>query len=336
MYQNLKVDIIYYNTNTDFELEFNLCGCCRMRLLTDKASEQKSLVHMLARGVSRSRIIIVIGSLFGDNGIINLVSSAIGTSLETADNAAYGISGNDEISVLKGSTPLVTSEGYFGGCIIESGPQTMILLTENKSIRKTIMNTLIHPYVEELSAVALKEKAASVQMAEIKPEAEPITETAEVAYEEPTADFENAEQPAEEIDAEEIPISDDAEDEENFDDVQTSDGMVFTADGADNNDDGKPADNSQLFVEAGVGDYTQKSYYTGNDYNADVEDFVFNKPQNISSRKSKINLNVLLLVITVILLIAVAAICFCVFYIPAKNDISAAEYIHDIFKTLFA
>ena len=30
MFQNLKVDVIYYKTNTDFEMEFNLCGCCRM------------------------------------------------------------------------------------------------------------------------------------------------------------------------------------------------------------------------------------------------------------------------------------------------------------------
>ena len=39
MFQNVKVDIIYYDTSTDFELEFNLCGCCRMRLLTDKTDD---------------------------------------------------------------------------------------------------------------------------------------------------------------------------------------------------------------------------------------------------------------------------------------------------------
>ncbi len=330
MYQNLKVDIIYYNTNTDFELEFNLCGCCRMRLLTDKASEQKSLVHMLARGVSRSRIIIVIGSLFGDNGIINLVSSAIGTSLEKTDNAAYGISGNDEISILKGSTPLVTSEGYFGGCIIESGPQTMILLTENKSIRKTIMHTLIHPYVEELSAIALKEKAAGVQ----KPESAPIAETPETIAEEVTPVSDVAEQPTEEKEPESEPVADEQEENAVFDDVQTSDGMVFTAEDGDKENDTKHADNSQLFVEAGVGDYTQKSYYTGNEYNAEVDDFVFNKPRNRGS--GKFNFNMLILIVTIILLVAVAALCFCVFYIPAKNDVTAVQYIRDIFKTLFA
>ena len=38
----MKVDVIYYKTNTDFEMEFNLCGCCRMRLLTDKAPDRKT------------------------------------------------------------------------------------------------------------------------------------------------------------------------------------------------------------------------------------------------------------------------------------------------------
>ena len=40
MFQNLKVDVIYYKTNSDFEMEFNLCGCCRMRLLSDKTPDK--------------------------------------------------------------------------------------------------------------------------------------------------------------------------------------------------------------------------------------------------------------------------------------------------------
>ncbi|MEE1185066.1 MAG: hypothetical protein UHX92_03205, partial [Acutalibacteraceae bacterium] len=159
MFQNVKVDIIYYDTSTDFELEFNLCGCCRMRLLTDKTDDQKLFLHMMARSVSRSRIIILTGKLFGDDGIINLTANAISKSIVAADNKLYGISSDDNIEIIEGSIPLVTPEGYFGGCIIESGPQSMVLLSDNKNIRKSIMNTLIHPYIEEMSAIALKEKA---------------------------------------------------------------------------------------------------------------------------------------------------------------------------------
>ena len=161
MFQNLKVDIIYYRTNTDFEMEFNLCGCCRMRLLTDKSPDKKAVLHSLSRAVSRSRIIIITGALFGDDGIINLVSKAIETRLEAVDNKTYGISGDEAIKILKGATPLVTADGYFGGCIIESGPQTMVLVSENKNIRKYVMENLIHPYIEQLCAIELSEKAAA-------------------------------------------------------------------------------------------------------------------------------------------------------------------------------
>lgn len=159
MFQNMKVDIVYYKTNTDFEMEFNLCGCCRMRLLTDKSPDRKTMIHSLARAVSRSQIIIVVGSLFGEMGSISSVAGAIGTKTALVDNKTYGIKSDEEINIISGSTPLVTSDGIFGGCIIESGPQTMILLTENKVVRKNLMFTLIHPYIEEIYANELRERA---------------------------------------------------------------------------------------------------------------------------------------------------------------------------------
>ena len=135
MLYNLRSDIIYYKAGSDFELEFNLCGCCRMRLLTDKPSNKKAFVHSLARAVSRSRVILIAGPLFGADSTIETVAQALGTTTETVDNTAYNIASEDEIAIIKGSLPLVSSDGSFGGCIIESGPQTMILLTDNKTLR---------------------------------------------------------------------------------------------------------------------------------------------------------------------------------------------------------
>ena len=43
MVQNLRVDIIYHLSPSDFEMEFNLSGCCRMRLLSDKTSDKTSI-----------------------------------------------------------------------------------------------------------------------------------------------------------------------------------------------------------------------------------------------------------------------------------------------------
>ncbi len=223
MLQNIKVDVIYYLTATDFEMEFNLCGCCRMRLLTDKAADRKGFVHMLSRAVSRSRVIICCGPLFGEAGLIAGISAAIGRPLEKVDNKAYGINGEDEIQIIKGSLPLVTSNGIFGGCIIESGPQSIILLSESKGIRKTLMTSLIHPYIEDISYVPTQTVQETKETAgpEIKIEAigdipvPPVTPVvppvigANVSVEDVGGQQENnalEEKPSEEVPTEESPV----------------------------------------------------------------------------------------------------------------------------------
>lgn len=160
--QNLKLDVIYHQSPSDFEMEFNLCGCCRMRLLSDKTSDKKDFIKALARDVSRSRVIIVCGPLFGEDGIIKTVAKAIGNNITACDNKSYGINSDDRIDIISGSTPLVTNDGYFGGCIIESGPQVIILLTENKAFRKSIMQNLIHPYIEEISYIPTKTSPVTI------------------------------------------------------------------------------------------------------------------------------------------------------------------------------
>lgn len=205
MIQNIKVDVIYYKCPTDFEMEFNLCGCCRMRMLTDKAGDRSDLIRSLSRAVSRSRVIICSGPLFEAEGLIKSVAAAIGKSLERVNSAAYGIRTSSDIEVIKGSMPLVTADGMFGGCIIESGPQSIVILTESRSIRKALMGSLIHPYIEELSrAVSARPQTEEVpQAAAEKPDiiSEPVieqpepvvaeqaeTDAQETAAEPPTAD----------------------------------------------------------------------------------------------------------------------------------------------------
>ena len=151
--QNLKVDIIYYQSPSDFEMEFNLGSSCHMRTLSDKTTDKKSFIKALVRGVARSRVIMCCGPLFAEDGLIKIVSKAIGTGTSRCDNKIYGINSDEPIDIISGSTPLVTPDGYFGGCIIESDPQTIILLTENRTFRKSIMKNLIHPYMSEISYV---------------------------------------------------------------------------------------------------------------------------------------------------------------------------------------
>lgn len=337
MFQNIKVDIIYYKTNTDFEMEFNLCGCCRMRLLTDKSPDRQTLVHSLARAVSRSKVIIVTGNLFGENGIMNIVAGAIGNNLALADNKACGIDSTENIEIINGSIPLVTPEGIFGGCIIENGPQTMILLSDSKNIRKSIMQTLIHPYIEELCADELKEKAAvTVQVATEKDE---IAE--EVAQEE-EAETEVQEETQTVEETENIEVPEEIEEEETLeetpeDDVVLSGGMIFETEDGVMDADVYEEEESDLFVEpmpidrkeARFINETYAEFEEENPINMDDDDSM------MENYRKSFALDLPILIISVLLLVLIAFLCYCIFYVPAKYGVAPTDYIRDIFTTLF-
>lgn len=371
MFQNLKVDIIYYSTNTDFEMEFNLCGCCRMRLLTDKASDKKTFVHELARAVSRSRVIIIAGELFGSNGIIEIASHAIGKSLADIDNKQFGISGDKRIKVINGATPLVTGDGVFGGCIIESGPQTMIFLSENRQIRKTIMNTLIHPYIEELCAIELKSKADSVnrqtyEMPIIEaPSAvhQAQTEESSVAAESdiPSSSQGNADEiealhndsePDEEIkedreyladgEGEEpvVPLNSFSQQTADDGKIELSGGMIYEEDNKSYNENIKESysdseDSTELYMESQRIKKNDTEFFNGlyaiggdedSDYKTDTD--------NYGGRRPIFYGNLGILITAIILLVVLAVLAYCIFYVPAKNGISASAYIKETFDTL--
>ena len=328
MFQNVKVDIIYYDTSTDFELEFNLCGCCRMRLLTDKTDDQKLFLHMMARSVSRSRIIILTGKLFGDDGIINLTANAISKSIVATDNKLYGISSDDNIEIIEGSIPLVTPEGYFGGCIIESGPQSMILLSDNKNIRKSIMNTLIHPYIEEMSAIALKEKAeeartvSNMAIIEETNETETIEENTENYIDEISEEINDASETIQE-----------EQPEENTAETQ-KDNMSFVF---ENNESSDEETYSKMFIEPSKVKFSKKSYYDEAYVPDAAQNFVFDSElefRPINTTKS-FDFSKIILALTIILLLLTAAVCFSLFYIPSSLGTTPKLFIEEIIKTLF-
>lgn len=385
MFHNMKVDIIYYNTNTDFELEFNLCGCCRMRLLTDKAEDQKKFVHCLARGVARSKVIIAIGSLFGESGIINIVARAISKGISVIDNKAYGIAGNDEIGIISGSTPLVTPEGYFGGCIIESGPQTLVMLTENKSIRKSIMTALIHPYIEELSAIELQQKAkatapenspcvpcavgpdsqsddnlCTIESADADQSEPEITDanpavledTAEAEDTKHTDNTEKAAEPAapapdkpdnqaENPLGADAPVAVDKSFSEPFydaeNDVELYGKMSYITDSDEQNNNNAKLHNEAfgLFIEPERVKYTKKNNYEAA-YRPSEKDLAFYSETGFKHKNTKKTntYNFAILIFAILLLITLAVICFCLFYIPAKEGVSITEYINKTFGVL--
>lgn len=313
MFQNFKTDIIYYNTLTDFELEFNLCGCCsRMRLLNDKCSDKKTLLLSLSRAVSRSRVVIVTAPIFSDENIVSTIASAIGKEMETINNNDFNIASDAEISIIKGALPLVTSDGIFGGCIIESGPQSLIILTDNKPVRKALMKALIHPYIEEIYALEVTSKHQ-----------EPETE------EEPPYDGNQLITEAEEPDLSEDEQNLEADTPADYEDSQTE---IILESEPDDSPDYYSEEYEDLYTESQPKkrkkNTTQEdeadSYYYDGDYYT----------EEAPKKKSPV-LSRWLLIISIIVLLAIAVLCFCIFYVPSTEGVSPAAYVKDVFDTMF-
>ncbi len=327
MIQNLKVDIIYHLTPSDFEMEFNLCGCCRMRLLSDKTTDKKSFVKALARDVARSRVIMACGPLFGADGMISIVATAIGNGLAICDNKTYGIKGDEQIHIISGSTPLVTPDGYFGGCIIESGPQTIILLTENKAFRKSIMQNLIHPYIEEISYIPTKTAPIPAPQIEESPEFETAVNEAET-YLTQVDEYE----PQPQIAEDEVLSAE--QDEHNVEFVM----------------DGEDAEETELQEVAPELDNTSNLMYTEIETPSEIqkrysEVYIPSASDNmfISERQEDVNetnhkkssniraMNITIVALVLLLVLSVLAVVYLLVLRPVSMGADVSEYVKEIF-----
>ena len=149
MLENIRTEIIYYTIPTDFELEFNIRGCCNMRLLTCSESDENKLLSVMARAISRNKIVIITGPLTND--IVEKIASAIGYQTDILDTAELFDTNSSFNEIIKGSVPLITEDAILGGCIVESGPQSLILVSSEKSVQREIMKNLIEPYIRAVS-----------------------------------------------------------------------------------------------------------------------------------------------------------------------------------------
>lgn len=176
MIPNLKVDIIYYNTQSDFEMEFNLSGYCRMRIFKSTANTPEELITSLATDLDRSQIIIVVSDVLGKNCGVTVVSDAVGIELESADKDAYNISSPEEIFVPKNAVPLVSASGAYGGCILESGLQSIIMITDNRALRHEIMKSLVHQYIFDISQLEAYKIRQQISEDKVSTEPEKVSE----------------------------------------------------------------------------------------------------------------------------------------------------------------
>lgn len=145
----VKADIVYYRTKPDFELEFNLNGCCNMRLLSSKPKNRQEFLRAIRLAVSRSQVILTLGKLDGEDSLLDEICNAIGYNTEPRDLSVFGLKA--EVALPQGSIPLVSQDGRFAGCVIECGPQSIIALTDDRELRKGVMQSLVHQYVRDFA-----------------------------------------------------------------------------------------------------------------------------------------------------------------------------------------
>lgn len=328
MVQNLKLDVIYHKAPSDFEMEFNLCGCCRMRLLNDKTTDKKTFLKALVRDVARSRVIICCGPLFGADGLINMVGKAIGNGTSLCDNKTYGINSDEEINIINGSTPLVTPDGYFGGCIIESGPQTIILLTENKGFRKAIMQTLIHPYLEEISYIPGKSTVAEA----LPPEEEipTISPEDEAFITQPDAEYGSD---SFEENAYEAAVA--QTDEHNIDFIMDNGNETEEAETTQIVEDKFDNAFDKMYTEVESPDEIKSRYKTpyvpSESDKLFISDSQVNDDEKQTEGSNTRSLDITIIVLVLLILLAVLALAYFVVLKPITMGIGVGEYIKQIF-----
>ncbi len=307
MVQSIKTEVIYYGMDGDFEFEFNLCGCCQMRMLKESVNDNAALLKALQRGIIRSRVIIIVGNILGESGTISLVSKAIGYACETLDTDIYEINSDEPITIIKNSVPLITKNGTFGGCIIESGPQSMIFLSDDKKIRKEVMSSLVNSYITDLSRFptqlqtdneipAIEDKTEETDNIELENVNEVLIEQEveqTVDGSEPPMEFEDFSTYSDEA-------KEAANDPYNIANLPTSEDVDIVLD--EESDDEN--DNSDEFYET--------------------------NEANISTR----SINIATLILSILLLVLLGFIVYSFVYLPLSNGISVSENFKNIFSFL--
>lgn len=146
MVPDLKLEVIYFKTSTDFKMEFKLCSLCNVRYLSAMVNDTRSFLTALQKSVSRSRVIITVGGFLEEEYIPALLSKAIGSKI--TEIKANEFVGENTVAIPEGAVPLYSKKGDFGGAVIEKGDQVIIMFSENKELTHELLDLLVGPYIK--------------------------------------------------------------------------------------------------------------------------------------------------------------------------------------------
>lgn len=298
---SLKTEIIYLKCATDFEFEFNLNAAVQMRLFTECPADDKAFLSALSLAVSRSRAIIITSKF--DETLITKLAGSIGFKTETIVPEEYGIAKMETDKLITGGVPLVTEDGIYAGIILESGPQSLIIITNERKTRKALMNKLVHTYLLDV--------ANSTNSTPI------VTET-------------NTDATVDTAVVEETVVSDDVTDtitdvvSNNVTDVVTDD---FTD--AVTTDTVESATEEVVVLEGNTDDVINDPVIYGLDDADDVEDEIS------TAQPKKRSMGIFTAILAIILFLLVAFIVYSLIIDPFLNNISLEENFRHIFGFLF-
>lgn len=153
MAKDVKIELIYYKTKTDFSLEFGLHGNYPLRILSNSCDDLRSFFQFLKRAVSRSEIIITVGGYDEEGYIPELLGKSIGKNMVVPNYRQLGIITDRSYPLPAGAVPLSSERKLFGGFLIECGPQAIISLSDDRKTRLDITENTIAPYIAEHYAI---------------------------------------------------------------------------------------------------------------------------------------------------------------------------------------
>lgn len=295
---SLKTEIIYLKCATDFEFEFNLNAAVQMRLFTECPADDKAFLSALSLAVSRSRAIIITSKF--DETLITKLAGSIGFKTETIVPEEYGITKMETDKLITGGVPLVTEDGIYAGIILESGPQSLIIITNERKIRKALMNKLVHTYLLDV--------ANSTNSTPIVTETDTDT-TVDTAVVEETIVSDDVTDTITDVAANNV--TDDITDAVNTDTVESATEEVVVT------------------TESGNEDVIEDPVIYGLDDADDVEDEI------PTAQPKKRSMGIFTAILAIILFLLVAFIVYSLIIDPFLNNISLEENFRHIFGFLF-
>ncbi len=149
MPNDARMQILYFKESADVLLEFGLQGSYSVRLLTAQVDNYKTFLQQLSKAVGRNSIILTVGGFDAQNRLPEILGRSIGRELEAPPAEEFRITQPMYTQLPKDSIPLVSADGTLAGCVVEKGRQSIIMLTQEATLRQQVFKELVIPYIGE-------------------------------------------------------------------------------------------------------------------------------------------------------------------------------------------